>query len=238
MNRFLVSKELILSFGIENFIRFIDSLSKTFSASHVIIEDDVDGSFTSQITSSTSYDTKMRLYNRIIAISKGQEVSTLDYINDVGEEYDQFCLDMLYTCKIDGFSGIRLKANSIFKLEAKDNGIMMIDPTGKEVGSSFEGINEDMYTEESIGLNGLCQKCLNPLCSMYNKETSFIKHMANSDMCSRNTKLLSEVSKEAKEVEKQQFIYLMEVLTEVKQNSDINTAAVLEKIFNMKEGAK
>ncbi|MGL4454063.1 MAG: hypothetical protein ACRCTZ_23175, partial [Sarcina sp.] len=211
MNRFLVDKKLILYFGIENFIKFINSLTITFTASHVIIKDDESGSFTNEITKTSGYDKKMRLYNRVLTLTKGIEPTTLDYIEDIGEDHDQFCLDLLYTCKIDGFSGMRMKANSIFKLIMKDDNIYIIDPKGEEVGNSLEGINADMYTEDSIGLNGLCQKCLNPLCSMYNKDGSFISNMANTNMCIRNTDILNRVSKEAKEVEKHQFIYLMEV---------------------------
>ncbi|MGL5724456.1 hypothetical protein [Cetobacterium sp.] len=182
-----------------------------------------------------------RIYDSIISLDKndifGKDCSLNAYILDVHEETNLRNKNIYYLQKMDGFKAMYPLQNQLVKIDNKYDCYDCNDNFLCNIKKDFI-LKDFHYENKKIGLNGSCYKCLNPFCD-HTKKGNLFENMLCETMCEKNTKLLNDISKEIKEVNKEQYVYLLELITELLKNSDISTAKILEigdLIVNTKNG--
>lgn len=208
---------------------------------HLIIEGS-DNKFLDNIRDSDyKYFSKVRLYKNCVKLKSMLDVDANSYIDEIDDTQNQNELislsKILYLNKLDGFNASNLRYNSICDLKFNNN-IINVELNGKIIGNSIDGFNEEEYENiKYIGLNGACGFCLNPLCDMKNiDKNSPFKNCIDESYCERNIRLLKNVPKEVQEVTKQEMMFLLELLSEMRNSANIQEAILLEKFFT--EGKK
>lgn len=168
--------------------------------------------------------------NNNLNYALNSEVYIVDVDNDIT---DELLLSKWYKQRIYTYSGIRPRSNTLIQLKNDGNFYLFNSKDDRVVGNLIEGefIDELDTSNNFFSKNGLCNKCLNPFCDMY--QSVNIKNMIDPTQCENRMKHYQLISKEVKSVSQEQYIYLLEVLSEVLNNSNTVAALVLKDTIDL-----
>lgn len=176
------------------------------------------------------------IYNKVIDYVTEDNIEealdTRSYIKDVScDVVNPLVLAKWYLQQIHTFSGLRPLSSSLVELKEDKKFYLVIN--NEIVGDLDEGeyITEYHIQNKFFSKKGFCNKCLNPFCNMYKR--GCIKYMIDPKECEVKTKLLEYVPEEVKEVSQEQYIYLLEVLSEVMNNSNTVAGLVLKDAMSL-----
>ncbi|MGL4404082.1 MAG: hypothetical protein ACRCTS_10245 [Fusobacteriaceae bacterium] len=225
MNRFIVDI-IVFRENKDIILKFIQQFSSNRNFFHLIVNG-------IEIEDTNLNVANMRLYDGTISLTKDMTYSDvaskyiLDVIDDIS---DKDLLTNYYIQMIAGYSALRPLLNGLCSIDSNLN-IHYSD--GTHIGNILSGINENynekFYQNAFVSINGACTKCNNPFCDMTKKGKLF-DNMICEDECKRKLSMRKNVLEEATIVTQEQYIYLLEVLGDMTQNSDIVTAAILNMV--------
>lgn len=240
MNRFYIKKEDY--FGNETAVlNFVEKLGSMSDVIHLVI----DGLTPEEMVDVKDNESfikikKIKLYNKAVVLSDDSKYDTLSYVKGLSDDITkQEFIDIFYMMRMEGYRGTKLLLNTLYNIEVIDSEEIRILTNEEIVADNKVGIFNDfnMYEDRFISVNGLCKKCRNPLCDMTD-EAKIIPFMVNHKSCVKYKNLLEKVSKEVSEVRREEFVYLLEVLCDMKDTSDFTANRVLEHLMKIEKNNK
>lgn len=211
----------------ESFFRKARSLSEHKQITRVICEEltieDLEN--LSKVKEERTPDVK--IYNRVLKIPKGfkNQINTTDWIEDCEEDPEilPYIIGYYIQC-LEGFSGLFPLSSLTYEIDEEEN---LIHPSGEVVGTLSDGCFIDLRCPKLLTLDGLYSKTLNPLIDV-SKQSKLIPFLVEEQEYYHKTRLLELVPEEVRKVSKEQYLHLIELMTEVLYNSEINTGMIAE----------
>lgn len=152
----------------------------------------------------------LRLYNGVLDVDKNIKPDDISgkYINIIDKDVEDWIIDTMYQQRIENFSGEFPLSNNIFVI---DNDLNILW-NGNKIGDLENGIDmQNFKYDKLLCLKGLFKDVLNPLYD-FSKVDKDIRGCINFDECQLKDELLDRVSSEVREVNKEAYIYLMEMV--------------------------
>ena len=183
------------------------------------------------ISKSIYFTPDVIIYRGLINITKKtKELEEFNYIFDCDVDSEQKFIDLMYQQRILHFSGKLPLCNQI--VSVLENGDI-INSKEEKLGDIVNGIPiEKLEYKNLMSLKGKYFTDLNPLYD-FSKINTDIPNCIDIDEFNKKTELLNKVSKEVKEVNQEQLIYLCELMTNV-ENKQEQFNQIFQKIFELK----
>ncbi|MGL5316350.1 MAG: hypothetical protein ACRC92_24050 [Peptostreptococcaceae bacterium] len=237
MNRFRIKKDIYFD-NSDRVLTFIKNLGATVEGIHLVINE-LTPEELHDVMGHALFINKIKVYNRAVVLDDNSYCDDMTYISGLEANItNQEFIDAFYINRMYGYRGTKLLLGTLYDLEF--NGDMLVATiNGKEVANDSVGVYDsfNMYEDRFISVGGLCKKCRNPMCDMMD-EAKIIPFMVNHKSCVKNKNILEKVSKEVHEVRREEFVYLMEVLCDMRDASDVTANKVLEHLMNANKNEK
>ena len=184
------------------------------------------------ISKSIYFTPDVIIYRGLISVTKeAKEFEELSYIFDCDVDSKQEFIDLMYQQRILHFSGKLPLCNQI--VDVLENGDI-INSKKEKLGDIVNGISiEKLEYKNLMSLKGKYFIDLNPLYD-FSKIGNDIPNCIDIEEYNKKTELLNKVSKEVKEVNQEQLIYLCELMTNVESNQNLFNK-IFEQLVNTKE---
>lgn len=184
------------------------------------------------ISKSIYFTPDVIIYRGLVNITKEtKEFEELNYIFDCDVDSKQGFIDLMYQQRILHFSGKLPLCNQI--VDVLENGDI-INSKKEKLGDVVNGIPiEKLEYKNLMSLKGKYFTDLNPLYD-FSKIGNDIPNCIDIEEYNKKTELLNKVSKEVKEVNQEQLIYLCELMTNVENNQNLFNK-IFEQLVNTKE---
>lgn len=164
------------------------------------------------------------IYNEYIDVEENtnkEKCGMYKYIRSIKGIPDIFIINSYYIQQIEGYSNIYPTSNLIVKLDNKLD--MYINE--KYISNFLEDILIPNIKNFYMG-EKRCSKCLNCMCDITKtKDTIFL---IDPEECKYKTKLKELVSKEVKEVTREEYINLIESMSLLLRESSINNELIMQ----------
>lgn len=237
-NRFITSNTINFDTLFDRINEFQKMGYKNFY--HIIIKNS-NPEFLSELYKKSNWNAGIILYYDIVDVdstTNPEDINHLIYINDIKEDLDykkfKDVLDQYYIQRTKGYSALYPTSN--YLIEMDDNFDMSFNYSDEYITNLMGDIltpkNKNIY----IGTNKKCNKCLNCLCDLYKRNNN--PFLIDSKECELKTSLKNKISLEVKEVTREEYAKMIEIMYEMSRNMNINTDTIIETIvnFNNKEG--
>lgn len=181
---------------------------------HVIIPDIDPDELGSIINKYNNIGNNIKIYNNYISIKSNDDiakVNTLSYITDIDYLDNIDVLNRYYTQSIQGWSAKYPTTNFIVVLDEKLD--MRFKYNNEYIGNFLQPISVPKLKNIFIGEHGKCSKCLNCMCDF--SKTFGTIFLINPNECRIKSAIKNAVSKEVKEVTKEEYGKIMEALAEL-----------------------
>ena len=185
----------------------------------------------SEISNSTYFNPDIIIYKKAIIVDeKTNFIDCFDYIINCDINSKQEFIDLMYKQRIIHFSGKLPLSNQIVSI--LENGDIL-NSTNVKIGDLKNGIDlKKLEFKNLLTLKGKYFTDLNPLYD-FSKINADIPNCIDIDEFNKKTELLNKVSKEVKEVNQEQLIYLCELMTNV-ENKQEQFNQIFQKILELK----
>lgn len=226
-NRFEVSKDIFVAQHNVIFDRINQFKHSGYKQVYHIIIPNIDTSELGEIINNIKcLDTTIRIYNEYVSVNDketAESLSSIAYISSVSYLDDINLLNRYYTQCVEGWSALYPTTNLIIKLN--DNLDMVFKHNGKFIGNLLDSIDTPNMKNVFIGEHGKCSKCLNCMCDV--TQTFGTIFLMKPEECRLKSRIKDMISKEVKEVTKEEYGKIMEAIAEIhrEMKSDHNIFA-------------
>lgn len=164
------------------------------------------------------------IYNEYINVTKNttkESCGMYKYILNISGIPDTFVINSYYIQQIEGYSAIYPTTNLIVKLDDKLDMYINDKYIANLLGDISIPNIKNFYMGEKR-----CSKCLNCMCDITKtKNTIFL---IDPEECQYKSKLKDIVSKEVKEVTREEYANLMESMSHLLRENSINSELIIQ----------
>lgn len=181
---------------------------------HIIIPNINPDKLGSIINNYYGIGSNIKIYNNYVNIESELDLSnvnTLSYLVNVKYTDNIDILNRYYTQSIEGWSAKYPTTNFIVVLDDKFD--MKFKHSGEFIGNFLQPINVPKLKNIFIGEHGKCSNCLNCMCDF--SKTFGTIFLIDPDECKTKSNIKNIVSKEVKEVTREEYAKIMEALAEL-----------------------